>query len=426
MLNKGLTQLLYSVVVSCILLLSVHAAEPSSRHKQKLEHAAHWQTVLQQGRGQNVYWHAWGGDPQVNQYIQWAASQVLQQYDIRLHHVKLADTTEAVSRILAEKAAGNEQRGGVDLIWINGENFASLQQQQLLLPDWAEQLPNFALVNADANPQMRLDFGLPTLGMEAPWGQSRLVFYYNSRFVNQPPMTVAALLRFAQQHPGRFTYPRPPDFLGVSFLKQLLLVLNQQDERLYQPVTPTSFAQLSAPVWDYLSQLKPHLWRKGRHYPSTGNELMRLMSDEELQLAFTFAPASVPAAVQRFDLPPATRSYVMQDGSLSNVHFVAIPFNASHSSGAKLVANFLLSPQAQWHKQQLSVWGDATVLDSTLLESTTLPPELAEQWQQRQKQQPEHPAALQTTAESVALAEPHPSWSNAMADGWLQRFGVQP
>lgn len=395
-------------VMFCLLLIT----------SAKTQADDNWQRIVQQGQGQDVYWHAWGGDPQVNLYIQWVAKQVLQQYKIRLHHVKLADTSAAVSRILAEKSAGNEQQGSVDLIWINGENFASLQQQKLLQPDWAESLPNFALVNADANPQMRLDFGLPTLGMEAPWGQSRLVFYYNSRYVTDPPRNLNALLQFSQRHPGRFSYPRPPDFLGVSFLKQLLLVLNQRDPRLYQAVTAASFAQLSEPVWQYLEQLHAQLWRKGRHFPTTGSELMRLVSDEELQLAFTFAPASVPAAVQRFDLPPTTRSYAMQDGSLSNVHFIAIPFNAKHSSGAKLVANYLLSAQAQWHKQQLAVWGDYTVLDST-----TLPPELAMQWPTAQ---PDHPAALAGTEQSKALAEPHPSWSRALADAWLHRYGVQP
>ncbi|MDP4946617.1 MAG: ABC transporter substrate-binding protein [Alishewanella sp.] len=374
--------------------------------------SAAWQQVIAQGQNQPVYWHAWGGDPQVNQYIQWVGKEVAARYGIRLTHVKLADTGEAVSRILAEKAANNYRNGNVDLIWINGENFASLQQRQLLEADWAEQLPNFYYVNADENPQMRLDFGLPTLGMEAPWGQAQLIFYYNNQLLASAPRTMAALLEFSQQQPGRFTYPRPPDFLGVSFLKQLLLVLNQQDPLLYQPVTAASFEQMTTVLWPYLAKLHPNLWRQGRHFPSSGNELMRLVSDEELQLAFSFAPSSIPAAVRRYDLPSSTRSYAMQDGSLANVHFVAIPFNAAHSAAAKLVANFLLSPEAQWHKQQLAVWGDRTVLDSRLLN-----------WHSTTQTEP---AALPLESTTTALAEPHPSWSRALTAAWLARYGVQP
>ena len=94
------------------------------------------------------------------------------------------------------------------------------------------------------------------------------------------------------------------------------------------------------------------------------------------------------------------------------MHFVAIPFNAAHSAAAKLVANFLLSPEAQWHKQQLAVWGDRTVLDSRLLN-----------WHSTTQTEP---AALPLESTSTALAEPHPSWSRALTAAWLARYGVQP
>ena len=38
--------------------------------------AASWDDTLAQARGQTVYWHAWGGDPQVNAYIEWVGDQV--------------------------------------------------------------------------------------------------------------------------------------------------------------------------------------------------------------------------------------------------------------------------------------------------------------------------------------------------------------
>jgi putative thiamine transport system substrate-binding protein len=44
----------------------------------------------------------------------------------------LTDTAEAVARVVAEKAAGRTEGGSVDLIWINGENFAAMKEQDLL------------------------------------------------------------------------------------------------------------------------------------------------------------------------------------------------------------------------------------------------------------------------------------------------------
>ncbi|MBR12110.1 MAG: 30S ribosomal protein S9 [Acidimicrobiaceae bacterium] len=52
-----------------------------------------------------------------------------------MEQVKVSDTANVVSRIVAEKAAGKETGGAVDLVWINGENFASLKQAGLLTRD---------------------------------------------------------------------------------------------------------------------------------------------------------------------------------------------------------------------------------------------------------------------------------------------------
>lgn len=42
-----------------------------------------------------------------------------------LEQVKLASTADAVARVVVEKAIGTDPGGAVDLIRINGENFAA-------------------------------------------------------------------------------------------------------------------------------------------------------------------------------------------------------------------------------------------------------------------------------------------------------------
>ncbi len=97
------------------------------------QQGSRWQQVQTLGRNQDVYFYAWGGDAQINAYIQWAAQQVKTKYNINLVHVKLSDTSEAVSRVLAEKSANNNNQGSVDLMWINGANFATMSEHSLLL-----------------------------------------------------------------------------------------------------------------------------------------------------------------------------------------------------------------------------------------------------------------------------------------------------
>ncbi|MGM8899254.1 MULTISPECIES: ABC transporter substrate-binding protein [unclassified Psychrobacter] len=418
----------YAVALSvcAVISSSISANTASSTTAVSNEVSSYWQQIETQGKNQDVYFYAWGGDPQINAYLQWAAKQVDDKYNINLVHVKLSDTSEAVSRVLAEKSANNNDGGSVDLIWINGANFATMSENSLLRKQWANKLPNFALTDPDNNPAVNFDFGVPTNGMEAPWGQASLTFYYDSLSTDKPPTTLNELVNWTAQNPGRFSYPKPPDFLGMSFLKYALVMLHEQQDakigentkpQLNLPATEQNTDIVLAPLWKFLDDLHPTLWRKGEQFVQTGAHMRRLVDDTELSLAFSFSAPEVPAAVQRYDLPQSIRSYAMSDGSLSNTHFVAIPYNASHPQAAQLVANFLLSPEAQAKKQMPAVWGDKTVLVQSTLDS---------EQQALFKTSKPHPSALPVDAIKRTVNEPHPSWVDAIMQGWQARYGVSP
>lgn len=373
-----------------------------------------WSQVLDEARGQSVYWHAWAGDTRVNGYLEWVKRQVRDEHDIELVHVKIDDTGAAVSRVLAERSAGNHDDGSIDLIWLNGENFAAMKENDLLYGPFAERLPNFALTFPEHNPEVVTDFTLPTEGYESPWGKAQITFYYDASEVgDEPPRSMTQLLTWAEANPGRFTYPRLPDFLGSTFLKQALIALVDDSDALYEPVAQSDFEDVTAPLWEYLDALHPHLWRSGRQFPANGPELRRLMADGEVALAFTFNPAEPAAAVADFELPETTRSYVLDGGTLGNVHFVAIPFNSPRRAAAMVVADFLLSPEAQARKQDISVWGDPTVLDVTRLDAET---------RALFEQERDNPALLAPEALTETLPEPHPSWMTALQDAWQARY----
>lgn len=391
--------------LALLVALPVHSASAADPND--------WNAVLEQAQGQTVYWNAWGGDTHTNRYIEWVAEQMQREHDVDVRHVKLNDTSRAVSRVLAEKQAGNDAAGSVDLIWINGENFAAMRENDLLYGPYAESLPNFALTNADANPEVITDFTLPTQGYESPWGKAQITFYYDSERIETPPTDMAELLDWAEANPGEFTYPRIPDFTGSTFLKQALIELSDNPDALYAPMEESDFQAVTAPLWAYLDELHPHLWRSGRAFPDAGPTLRTLMSNGELSLAFTFYPSEPAAAVAGYELPESTRSYVLEGGTLGNVHFVAIPYNSPHKAGAMLLANFLLSPEAQAHKQDIDVWGDRTVLDMSTLNARE---------RERFAIDESNPAMLAPEALANTLPEPHPSWMTALQEAWQERY----
>jgi putative thiamine transport system substrate-binding protein len=379
---------------------------------------ADWSAVLSEAKGQTVYFHAWGGEPRINDYIAWAGRRVADRFDVRVVHVKVSDTAEIVSRVLTEKAAGRTEGGGVDLIWINGENFAAMKKARLLLPvGWADRLPNYRFVDVGANPALVRDFTVPVEGLEAPWGLARLVFFYDSARLQEPPRSALELGAWIAVNPGRFTYPQPPDFIGMTFLKQLLVELAPDPAVLQQPATDENFAAASAPLFAWLDAAQENLWRSGRAFPLNYGGLRQLLADREIDIAFAFNPADASSAIANGEIPDTVRSFVFAGGTLGNAHFVAIPFNASAAAGAMVLADFLLSPEAQARKQDIAVWGDPTVLAVD---------RLPEEDRVRFAALDLGVATLRPEELGPTLPEPHPSWVERIENEWARRYGVNP
>lgn len=374
--------------------------------------SAAWRAIEAQAKGQTVYFNAWAGSPAINAYIQWAAEQLAQRYGLRLVHVKISDAAEMVQRVRNEKAAGKAE-GTVDLVWINGENFLAMKREGLLKGPFAEQLPSYAWVDTQGKPTTRIDFSEPVDGMEAPWGMAQLTFMVDSARVSQLPRNLAAWLAFAQAHPGRVTYPRPPDFHGTSWLKQMLLDLNPgaQRQALYQPLTSAAFEARTAALWRALDAVHPHLWRKGRQFPLSAGAQRQMMADGELLWALTFNPNEAANEIAANRLPATTTSYQFDGGTLGNTHFLAIPFNTQAFAAAQVAANFLLGAQAQARKADIAVWGDPTVLAVDAL------PAAQRAWFQSATL----PGQLQTFA--PAIPEPHANWVDALEKEWARRYG---
>ncbi|MFM4742793.1 ABC transporter substrate-binding protein [Aeromonas dhakensis] len=359
-----------------------------------------WQQTLEEAKGQTVYFNAWGGSPEINAYLVWAGQELAREYQVKLVQVKVDDIAQSVSQLLANKQAGKRSGGPIDLLWVNGENFKALKEQGLLGAPFTHELPNMALV--DGTLPVSEDFTVPVEGLEAPWGIGQLNLMVNGEEVSPLPTSAAALLTWSKAHPGRFTYPKPPQFHGSSFLKQILLELTPDPAPLYREATESDFAKVTAPLWAWLDELHPTLWRKGKLFPTSAAETRQLLDDGELAMAISFNPQEAQSAVQNGTLPPNVVAVAMAKGALTNSHFLAIPFNANARAGAKVVANFLLSPAAQERKAEPAFWGDPSVLRADALPAT-------------QQQAP----ALRFKS----VAEPHPSWQLRLEAAWAERYG---
>ena len=333
-----------------------------------------------------------------------------------VQHVRLKDTAEAVTRVIAEKSAGRNDGGSVDLIWINGPNFLAMKQQGLLYGPVTQALPNYRFVDTVNKRSNVIDFTTPVDGLAVPWRLAQIVFVYDSARLRNPaelPRSAAAMLDWARKHPGRLTHPNVANFLGSTFLKQALHDLTPDPAVLQQPATDANFAAVSAPLWAWYEQLRPLLWRKGQQFPENGQAQRELLNDGEIDITVSFDPTEAPVAVEAGLLPKTVRTFTFTRGTIGNTSFVAIPYNAKAKEGALVLANFLIEPATQARAQDIQHVGSINVLDLGKLGAAE---------RKAFDQQSENPAMPSAADLGAPRLEPHASWMTRITAEWQKRY----
>lgn len=324
--------------------------------------------IRRTAEGSEVSFYMWGGDARINAWIDSYVTESVSE----LHGIKITrvpqDAAVFVNKLITEKQAGRTT-GGIDLVWINGENFRNAKKAGVLFGPFAAKLPNFKYVDPE---EVEYDFGFPVEGFEAPYGRAQFVFEHDTDVVPDPPTSYVELKDWVRRNPGRFTYPQPPSFTGSAFVRQVFYAVTGGHEQYMDGFDEELFDRKSTLLWDYLNDIEPYLWQKGRSYPKDKAPLDALFLQGEVRINMSYHQADASGRILTGQYPDTVRTFVMSEGSLYNTHFTAIPFNAPNKPGAMVVADFLMSVDAQYSKNLPENWGDFTVLDLDRLPSSAV------------------------------------------------------
>jgi putative spermidine/putrescine transport system substrate-binding protein len=369
-----------------------------------------WADILREARGQTVNFYMWGGSDVINGWVTGSvAAQLKDRYGVTLNVVPVADSPEYVNKVLGEKQAGRDAEGAVDLVWVNGENFRTMRQGELLYGPWSQFLPSTHYVNWD-DPSVTNDFGFPVEGYESPYGKAQFVMIYDSARVPEPPKTIEALLAWIKANPGKFTYAAPPDFTGSAFVRHLCYHAAGGYQSLLGEFNQVVFDEKSAACWALLNDIKPMLWRAGATYPESRTRMQDLFANGEVYFDMAYNPAEASSLIAQGKYPATARTFVFDTGTIANTHYLAIPYNSPHKAAAMVAANFLLSPEAQLSKADPNGWGDLPVLD---------PARLPVEFQQQFAALPRGPATLpDSELAAKRLPELQAAWLTAFEQGW--------
>ena len=346
-------------------LLGAACAAADAGDATDLPDPSQWEQVLTEAEGATLDLHMWGGSTEINRFVDEVYGPRLAELGITLRRVPVADTADAVNAVLGELEAGRTSDGSIDVIWINGENHATMRQAEALHTGWAESLPNAALVDWQ-DPAVAFDAGIPVEGAESPWGSAQFQFVHDATRTDAAdlPTSYAQLAAWIEDNPGRFTYPAPPAFHGTRFLTQWLYELSGGAEAWTDGFDEQAYEDASAALFDQLEELRPYLWRDGATYPGDIADLDRLFANGEVDMTFTQLPAGIGANVEAGTLPASSRPFVFDTGTIGDHHYLAIPVNAGDPAAAMVFADLVLEPELQTAKlDPTNGWGDGIAID---------------------------------------------------------------
>ncbi len=345
-------------IISIILLILISLSVLSGCSNQDNKESSNllemqWEDISKEAEGETVNIYMWSGDQSVNEYMDnWVKPLVKEELNINLNRVAINDPKDMINKLLTEKEV-EKSNGSIDIIWMNGENFKLANENNLLWGPFADKLPNYnQYVDKEAD-DIKYDFGEDTMGMEVPFGKSQFVFIYDSNVIKNPPKDINELTNWIKQNPGKFTYPSVPDFTGSAFIRQTYIDLFKKNYIEEKDLNS---------MWNYMNDIKPYLWRNGETYPESSAKLDMLYSNSEVLMSMSYNPLHAFNKIQSGEFKESTDVFVLNDGTLSNTHYLSVPFNATNKAGAMAVIDFLLSPKSQIYKLNPSNWGDGLAI----------------------------------------------------------------
>ncbi|HIZ75317.1 MAG TPA: ABC transporter substrate-binding protein [Candidatus Mediterraneibacter stercoravium] len=320
--------------------------------------------MVEAAEGTTVTFYGWGGDEKLNDWLDNKFAPVMKEkYDITMERVPM-DIDQVLSQLSGE-IEGGEEDGSIDMIWINGENFQSAKENNMLYGPFTDKLPNFNdYVDAESE-DVTLDFAYPVEGYEAPYGKAQVVMIADTAVTPDVPKSAEALEEFVKKYPGKVTYPALPDFTGSAFVRNIIYEICGYEQFLDMEADKETVREAVEPAMEYLRGLNPYLWNEGKTFPDSSTTLDNMFADGEVVLNMTYDAYATALNIESGTYTDTTETFQFDKGTIGNTNFMAVAANSGNKAGAMVAINEMLSPEIQADRyEQLRV---IPVLDNSKL-----------------------------------------------------------
>lgn len=345
-MNYKRLPLFLAIIMVLFLITGCSGDNDTNVGSQVFDPNADFDTIIEQAKGDTVSFYGWGGDEDRNRWLNETVAPVLKEkYDITLEIVGM-DIDDILAKLSGEKQAGLEE-GTIDMIWINGENFYSAKENDLLFGPFVEQLPNFEKYIDGDDEEVKNDFGFPIEGYEAPYAKAQMVFINDSAMTKETPRNAEEFLEYCKKYEGKVTYPALPDFTGSAFVRTLIYDIVGHEQFIGMEPDKEVVKEAIEPALVYLRELNKYLWNQGKTFPSTSGEVNNMFEDGELVMTMSYGPYSVATGIEKGIYKDTVRTFIFDKGTVGNTNYIAIANNSPNKAAAMVAINEIISAEIQ-------------------------------------------------------------------------------
>lgn len=346
-MKKRISAALLAVVIAFSMAACGNNERPKEENKTaSVAEEMSFDTMKEEAKGTTVTFYGWGGDEKLNEWLDNTFAPAMKEtYDITMERVPM-DIDQVLSQLSGEIQAG-EKNGSIDMIWINGENFRSAKENNMLYGPFVDKLPNFQDYVDEKSEDVTLDFAYPIEEFEAPYGKAQIVMIADTAVTPDMPKSAEDLKEFVRKYPGKVTYPALPDFTGSAFVRNIIYEICGYEQFLDMKGDKETVKAAVEPAMAYLRELNPYLWNEGKTFPDSSTTLDNMFSDGEVVLNMTYDAYGTAVKIADGAYTQTTQSFQFEKGTIGNTNFMAIAANSGNKAGAMVAINEMLSPEIQ-------------------------------------------------------------------------------
>ncbi|MGB3367983.1 MAG: extracellular solute-binding protein [Acidaminobacteraceae bacterium] len=303
------------------------------------------------------------------EFVIWIEKSVMpslkKDYNIELE-LKQKSFDEYYGELKKQYDEGN--KGEFDLLLYDDSSIKALIENNLLYDKFTGKLPNvLAMQNVEAYENMYSE-GLDTSYNSVMLGRKQLIMIYDEDLFSDAPKNIKDMLEITKTMEGKLSYVDPSNELGRDFINSVFFSFMDYDEVYSMDINIDDLKIKAKDAIEYFNSLKPYMAFRDGMLPKNQDEIDEMFYNTSILFAMTYESDHASTMSKKELYPFGAKSFVFDGGTTGDAFYGAIPFNSNNKSGAIIVLNEMISPEAQKYKYDPKKWGNLPAVDTTKME----------------------------------------------------------